>query len=334
MDLAEGEIHLRSRALFEGEVADVTHDADDAAGRLEGAGVDLAAESFLTMPEMAGDGFVDDDGGFGFGGVAFGEVAAFYDPDAGGGYVAVADDVDEGFGILVGFVSHAVGGDAPSAVAAEGQRVDDARGFGTRERADAAEDVVEIGIPAGDGGFRHVFPQKLAWHVDAHGGGPGGLEAEVDVEDAEETADEESGSNEQDAGEGDFGDDEDGPEEAVVGRIGCGAALFFEGFAHVSARDVEGGRESEDDAAEDGEGDGEGESGPVEADGGEQGDVEGGESGESARTEPGEAGSDGGGEEGEEKAFGEDLPDEAGTASAEGGADGEFLLAGGAANEE
>jgi hypothetical protein len=58
--------------------------------------------------------------------------------------------------------------------------------------------------------------------VERDGGGVSGLEAEVDVEDAEEAAQEEAGSDEENAGEGDLGDDE-GAAEAGGGVASGGA---------------------------------------------------------------------------------------------------------------
>ena len=65
---------------------------------------------------------------------------------------------------------------------------------------------------------RSTAPRLAAFavvEVEPDGGGAGRFEAEVDVEDAEEAAQEQTGADEQDAGEGDLRDDEGARRRAV-----------------------------------------------------------------------------------------------------------------------
>ena len=70
--------------------------------------------------------------------------------------------------------------------------------------------------------------------VDADGGGGGWLEAEVDVEHVEETAEEQARADDEHAGEGNFGDDEDGTEALVFAAVAHSGAGVFEGFLELA----------------------------------------------------------------------------------------------------
>ena len=94
--------------------------------------------------------------------------------------------------------------------------------------------------------------------VECDGGGAGGLEAEVDVEDAEEAAQEQARADEEDAGEGDLRDDEGSAEAAVRGRRWC-CGRIFERVLDVAAGDIQAGDEAEEDAGGDGDEEGPGE---------------------------------------------------------------------------
>ena len=71
--------------------------------------------------------------------------------------------------------------------------------------------------------------------VEEDGGGAGWLEAEVDVEDAEEAAQEQAGADEEDAGEGDFGDDEGGAEALVFAAVAGAGAGILERVLQIAA---------------------------------------------------------------------------------------------------
>ncbi len=200
-----GEVHLPAGFGLGAGLADVGDDPDDAG--VGSAYVGDAVDGVFVGPEVAGDGLVDDDDGL-FGVDVFpGDVAAFDEAHADGVEVAGGDDVDEGAGELAGLVVLALGGDAPGAVAGHGERVGDGGGLDAGDLLDAVDDLAVEGGVFGGGGST-----ETAWDVEEHGGGAGGLEAEIDVEDAEEAAEEQAGADEEDAGEGDLGDDEGGAE--------------------------------------------------------------------------------------------------------------------------
>ena len=103
--------------------------------------------------------------------------------------------------------------------------------------------------------------------VDFDGGGVGGLEAEVDVEDAQEAAQEQAGADEQDAGECDFGDDERGAEAVVPPAVaGAVTSAVLERFLQVAAGHAQAGNEAEEDGGTDGDDEGPEERGAVDAD--------------------------------------------------------------------
>ena len=106
-----------------------------------------AVDGIFVGPEVAGDGFVDDDDGL-FGVDVFpGHVAALDEAHADGVEVAGGDDVDEGAGELVGLVVLALGGDSPGAVAGHGERVGDGGGLDAGDLLDAVDDLaVEGGV--------------------------------------------------------------------------------------------------------------------------------------------------------------------------------------------
>ena len=196
-----GDVHLPTRFGFGGGLADVGDDADDAGVGASYAGD--AVDGVFVGPEVAGDGLIDDDNGLFGVNVIPGNVAALDEAHADGVEVAGRDDVDEGSGELAGLVVLAFGGDAPGAIAGHGERVGDACGLDAGDGLDAVEDLAVDGSALGCAPIVEVEP---------HGGGVGGFEAQVDVEDAEKAAQEQAGADEEDAGEGDLRDDEGGAE--------------------------------------------------------------------------------------------------------------------------
>src|SRR6202042_2067650 len=96
---------------------------------------------------------------------------------------------------------------------------------------DAPEDLLEVCALLLDFGF--VISRVVV--VDADGCGGRWLEAEIDVEDVKETAEEEACSYDEDAGEGYFGDDEGGTEALVFAAVAHTGAGVFEGFLDVDA---------------------------------------------------------------------------------------------------
>ena len=98
---------------------------------------------------MRASALIDDDDRLGGWHVAFGEVASLDERNAHGLEVAVADDADEGDREFAAGIGHAFGAGAPTAIAAERKRIGEAGGLDSREFADAAQDLVEVGVAAG-----------------------------------------------------------------------------------------------------------------------------------------------------------------------------------------
>ena len=122
------------------------------------------------------------------------------------------------------------------------------------------------------------------------------VEAGVDVAQGEEGADEQGGSDEEDERERDFADDEQGAGFALA-ESGAGAvAAFLERRVEVGTRGADGGEQSEEDAGEQGDAEGEGEDAPIDADGGsvfaDAGDVAGAEGEQGAHAEIAENGTE------------------------------------------
>jgi hypothetical protein len=134
----------------------------------------------LAREEEVGGFLVEDNDGFGLGGVVPGQVAAA-DLHAHAGKVAGGDDIDEGAGTgVAGVVDALDAGGAPAAVAGEREVVREAGGFDAGDAGDFAED----GLVEGAADF-HLVAGAL---LDLHAVALGWAEAEVDIEDVEEAA--------------------------------------------------------------------------------------------------------------------------------------------------
>ena len=263
-----GEVHLPSGLGLGACLADVGDDADDAG--VGSADCCDAVDGIFVGPEVAGDGFVDDDDGL-FGVDVFpGHVATLDEAHANGVEVAGGDDVDEGAGELVGLVVLALGGDSPGAVAGHGERVGDGGGLDAGDLLDAVDDLAVEGGVVGGGGSA-----ETAWDVEDHGGGAGGLEAEIDVEDAEEAAEEEAGADKEDAGEGDLGDDECGAEAGGGLASGGACCRILESVLQIATGDAQARDDAKEEARSDGDEEGPGESGFVDGDAGHEGQGDG-----------------------------------------------------------
>ena len=157
--------------------------------------------------------------------------------------------------------------------------------------------------------------ESVAGEGHFHGEDVVRVEAGIDVAQGEEGADEQRGADEQDEGERDFADDEQGARFALA-ESGAGAvAAFLERGVEVGARGADGGEESEEDAGEQGDAEGEGEDTPIDADGGsvfaDAGDVAGAESQQRAHADVAEDETENAAGDGEQDAFGEQLADDA-----------------------
>jgi hypothetical protein len=256
-----GDVHLPAGFGFGGCLANVGDDADDAS--VSSADNGDAVDGVFVGPEIAGDGLVDDDDGL-FGVVVFpGYVAAFDQAHADGVEVAGSDDVNEGSGEFVGFIVLALGGDAPGAIAGHGEGVGDGGGLDAGDLLDAVEDLAVEGGDFGCG-------VDAAGVVEEDGGGAGGLEAQVDVEDAEEAAQKQAGGDEKDAGEGDLRDDEGGAEASRSTAAGGADSRILECVLQVAARDAQAGNDAEEESGGNGDEEGPGEGCLVNANAGEE----------------------------------------------------------------
>ena len=252
-----GDVHLPTGFGLGGSLADVCDDADDASVRSAYDGD--AVDGVFVGPEVAGDGLVDDDDGL-FGVVVFPRhVAAFDEAHADGVEVAGSDDVDEGSWEFVGFVVLALRRNAPGTVARHGKRVGDACGL---DAGDLLDTVENLAVERGDFGCG----VDAAGVVEGDGGGAGGLEAKVDVEDAEEAAQEQTRGDEEHAGEGDLRDDEGSAEAGCSLASGSAGSRIFECILQIAAGDAQAGYDAEEESGGDGDQDGPGESCLVDAD--------------------------------------------------------------------
>ena len=138
--------------------------------------------------------------------------------------------------------------------------------------------------------------------------------------------------------ERDLADDEQGAGLALA-EAGAGAvAALFKSGVEVGARGTDGGEETEEDAGDERDDEGEGEDAPVDADGGsgfaDAWDVAGVDGEKPAHTDVAEDETEDAAGEGEEDAFGKQLTDDVSAACAERDADGELALASCGADEE
>ena len=112
-------------------------------------------------------------------------------------------------------------------------------------------------------------------------------------------------------------------------------AAVAERIVEVAANDLEGGRETEDDGGECGDGQSEGEDREIEPDDGFGGnDSRRYECDEAFESTPGEEGAEDGSADREEKAFDEELANDAPATGTKRGADGELFFTGSGASEE
>ena len=86
--------------------------------------------------------------------------------------------------------------------------------------------------------------------VDLDGGGALGLEAEIDIEDVEEAAQQQARADQQHASQRYLGDDEDGAEAVVFAALSGAGAGVFERFLQIAAGHAEAGDEAEEDGGE------------------------------------------------------------------------------------
>ncbi len=106
---------------------------------------------------------------------------------------------------------------------------------------------------------------------DLEGGDVGGLETEVDVQEAQKAAQQQTGADQQHARQRHFGDDQHGSQAFVSSALAHTRAAVFQRLLHIAGGKLEGGDEAEDRADEDRNQHRPGESRAIHADGGEQG---------------------------------------------------------------
>ena len=93
-----------------------------------------------------------------------------------------------------------------------------------------------------------MSPGNVVVVVDFDGGGALGLEAEVDVEDVEEAAQQQAGADEQHAGQSDFSDDENGADALVFAALAGAGTGVLEGFLQIAAGHAQAGHEAEENS--------------------------------------------------------------------------------------
>ncbi len=124
--------------------------------------------------------------------------------------VALRDDVDERAVDIIRGCHAFWKGQAPRAILGERKIVGNADAFDAGDGADAGEDLLEDCGAFLRGEVASFVPWDAVVVCDFDGGSALRLETEVDIEDVEEAAQEQTGADEQHAGECDLGDDKDG----------------------------------------------------------------------------------------------------------------------------
>ena len=244
---------------------DIVHDADNA--QSPAAVVEHLADGVAVGPiarilaRKWAKSLIDHDDVLAFGAVVPGEVAAA-DSGAHGAQISGSDDVDERpAGHLVGRLDAFGPGHAPGAILAEGQVVGDAgsldAGNGSRRaRGSAGRSRCVSGAGRPSCGSAVVV-------VDLDGGGVFGLEAEIDIEDMEEAAQQQARADQQHAGESNLGDDENGADALVLAALARAEAGVLERLLQIAGGHAQAGDESEEDGGRDGDEDRPAEGGAV-----------------------------------------------------------------------
>src|SRR5262249_21288685 len=198
--LTHRDVHLLAGRALERQMAHVADDADHAPLARAGADDDLA-DRILPGPDVARHRLVDHDHRIARRTVGRRDVPAGDDRNAHRGGIAVADDAYERRRTASPLERHALGAHAPGAVLAERKRIGDARGLYARYLLHPAQDVVEVRIA--------LFGRRVAAvGIDANRRGVRRLESHVDLEHAEQAANEEPGAHEQHARKRDLGYDQ------------------------------------------------------------------------------------------------------------------------------
>ena len=190
-----------------------------------------------------------------------------------------------------------------------------------RELRDAGRLLVAVA------GERHLHGQHIM-----------GIEAGTDTAEGEKGANEQRRADQQHQGQRDLADDEQRASLALP-EAGAGAvAALLQGGVEVGARGAEGREESEEDAGEQRDGEGEGEYAPIDADGGavfaNTGQAGGTHGQQGAHAHEAEQQAKNAASDGEQHAFGEQLADDACPAGSECGADRKFAFASGGADQQ
>jgi hypothetical protein len=250
---------------------DVVDDPDHAYVSVVATGQPLA-HRISIRPVSACHRFIDQHHAFAGRAVVPGKVAAAQ-PRAHCSYKSRRGDVDqrarcilEVFGVFSFW-----NGSTPGAILPEWQIIRHAgrldAGYGLNTGEDLLEDVPAFlgaqcaGLVVGDTGVKIHF----------YGGGAVGLEAEFNIEDLHEAAQQEPGGDKQDAGERDLGDDEHGAEALVLAALAGASAGVFENLQQVTAGDAQSGNQAEEHGREDCDQDSPAESARVDAERAQQG---------------------------------------------------------------
>jgi hypothetical protein len=130
-----------------------------------------------------------------------------------------ADDVHEDDGCFSGPVDLARHAETPRAIPLERQCVGQTGSLDTRERRHAANDLVTDRRP--------LLERRLAGNVDPRRHGPRRFEPELDVEQLEEAARQESRAHEQNPGQGDLRHHQPAPNPGLTDRVHHSATVFL-----------------------------------------------------------------------------------------------------------
>ena len=259
--------------------------------------------------------------------VALGDVAAGPQGDAHGRGIAVADHPHVRRRLLATLVGHALGADAPRAVAAERQGVGNAGALDARNRARQPQDLVEI--------RRLLLGRRVGGvGIDAHGGGAGGLKAQVDVQDLHEAANEQPGADQQDARKRNLRHDQCVAHPPAGAPFGRSAAAILERVVQGQVRRLERGGQAEDDAGQERRGQREAKDCGVHTDRAEQGDADTVEPRERPRAGHREHQAEHGPRPRQHEAFGQHLDDQATASRTHRRTDGHLLLPGRRARQQ
>jgi hypothetical protein len=249
--LRHGVVDLPAGFPFHTLLVDVVHDPDHAYVSVVATGQKLAYRISIR-PVGARHRFIDQHHVFARRSVVPGKVAAAQSR-AHGSNKSRRGDVDQRARCVleVFAVSSFGSGSTPGAILPEWQIIRHAGRFDAGYGLNTGEDLLED-VPAFLGAeCAGLVVGDIGVIIHFYGGRAVGLEAQFNIEDLHEAAQQEPCSDQQDAGERDLGDDEDGAEALVLAALAGASAGVFENLQQVTAGDAQSGDQAEEDGRED-----------------------------------------------------------------------------------